>query len=74
MRAVWTYLDGEIDAERAAAIRAHLEVCAHCRDQYTFEGAFLRTLSRLLDEPVDTSALRARILQALREQGYAEPR
>ncbi len=38
-KAVWTYLDAEIDEERAARIRAHLATCAHCRDLYTFEGA-----------------------------------
>jgi anti-sigma factor (TIGR02949 family) len=70
--AVWTYLDGEITAERAAHIRAHLATCDHCRDMYTFEGAFLRTVSRLLDESDDVSALRSRIVDALRRDGYAE--
>jgi len=74
-KAVWTYLDGEIDAERAAYIRAHLETCAHCRDLYTFEGAFLRAVSRLLDEPVDdTASLRSRIISALADAGLTAPR
>ena len=74
-RAVWTYLDGEIDAERAGRIRAHLESCAHCRDLYTFEGAFLREVSRLLDEPMDGAApLRARIIRSLTDAGMLIPR
>ena len=70
--AVWTYLDGEMTAERASRIRDHLATCDHCRDMYTFEGAFLRTVSRLLDESDDVSALRSRILDALRRDGYEE--
>ena len=74
-KAVWTYLDGEIDAERAARIRAHLDTCDHCRDLYTFEGAFLRTVSQLFDEPVDdTASLRSRIIHALAAAGFATPR
>ena len=70
--AVWTYLDGEIGADRASYIRAHLAMCEHCRDLYTFEGAFLRTVARLLDESDDVSALRSRIVTALRGQGFGE--
>ena len=74
-KAVWAYLDAEIDAERAARIRAHLETCDHCRDLYTFEGAFLRTVSRLLDAPADdTAPLRSRILSALAAAGLAQSR
>jgi anti-sigma factor (TIGR02949 family) len=73
-RAVWTYLDGEIDADRARHIRAHLDTCDHCRDLYTFEGAFLRTVARLLDESEDVSALRSRVVDALRREGFADNR
>ena len=74
-KAVWTYLDGEIDAERSARIRAHLDTCDHCRDLYTFEGAFLRTVSRLFDETADdTTSLRSRIIHALADAGLAPPR
>lgn len=73
-RAVWAYLDEEIDAERAAQIRAHLDTCDHCRDLYTFEGAFLRTVAQLLEESEDVSALRSRIIAALQRQGFQEIR
>jgi anti-sigma factor (TIGR02949 family) len=70
--AVWTYLDGEMTPQRASRIRAHLETCDHCRDMYTFEGVFLQTVSRLLDESADVSALRSRIVEALRREGYED--
>lgn len=70
IRAVWDYLDGEIDAERKERIRRHLETCDHCRGQYTFEGAFLRAAGRLLDGDVDTTSLRARIERELLNHGF----
>jgi anti-sigma factor (TIGR02949 family) len=69
VRLLWDYLDGELDAERRARVRAHLAECSHCRDQYTFEGAFLHAVDRLIDEPIDTNALRSRVLKALEERG-----
>ena len=71
IRRVWDYLDDEIDADRKAEIQRHLELCDHCRDQYTFEGAFLRSVGRVLDDERDTRALRTRIELALMKHGFA---
>jgi len=71
IRSVWDYLDDEIDAERKERIRLHLELCDHCRDQYTFEGAFLRSMSRLLDDDIDhADSLRGRVEAALIAHGF----
>jgi predicted anti-sigma-YlaC factor YlaD len=70
---VWDYLDEEIDADRKERIRQHLELCDHCRDHYTFEGAFLRTVSRLLDDDADVDSLRRRIETALIKHGFDKP-
>ncbi len=72
IRSVWDYLDEEIDAVQKERIRRHLELCDHCRDQYTFEGAFLRSVSRLLDDDGDSHAesLRRRVEAALIEHGF----
>jgi len=49
--------------------------CAHCRDLYTFEGAFLRTVAELLDAPADdTGSLRSRIILALADAGLTPQR
>lgn len=74
IRSVWDYLDGEIDEDRKAQIQQHLALCDHCRDQYTFEGAFLRSVGRLLDDDTDLRALRERIERALVEHGYPKQR
>jgi len=73
IRSVWDYLDDEIDAERRERIRHHLELCDHCRDQYTFEGAFLRSVSRLLDGDAGDESLRERIEAALVKHGFDKP-
>lgn len=67
---VWDYLDDEIDAGRRDAIRRHLELCDHCRAQYTFEKAFLGSVRRLVDGDTPTATLRDRIEQTLTEHGY----
>ena len=72
IRAVWDYLDEEIDDGRRERIRKHLELCAHCRDQYTFEGAFLRSVGRLLEDDRGTESLRASIENALIKHGFGK--
>ncbi len=74
IRSVWDYLDDEIDVDRKAEIQRHLGLCDHCRDQYTFEGAFLRSVGRMLDDDRDTQALRARIELALMKHGFSRKR
>jgi mycothiol system anti-sigma-R factor len=73
VRAVWEYLDDEIDLQSKERIREHLEICDHCLGQYNFEGAFLRTVSRVLDEDGDLASLRARIERAMDETPFHRP-
>jgi mycothiol system anti-sigma-R factor len=35
------YLDRELSAEETAAVRAHLETCAVCAEEYAFEARVL---------------------------------
>ena len=70
VRVLWEYLDRELDDALHERVRQHLAECAHCREHYTFEGSLLRTVNHMIDEPMDTTALRSRILAALRDRGY----
>ena len=70
---VWDYLDDEIDASRKEQIRRHLEICDHCRDQYTFEGSFLRAVARILDQDTHAESLRRRVEAALVKHGFSRP-
>jgi anti-sigma factor (TIGR02949 family) len=69
---LWEYLDGELDDALRKRVREHLVLCDHCRDHFTFEGEFLRTVGNLIDEPIDTASLRTRILKSLELAGYGE--
>ena len=70
---VWDYLDDEIDANRKEQIRRHLETCDHCRDQYTFEGSFLRAVAHILDQDTHAESLRRRVEAALVKHGFSRP-
>jgi anti-sigma factor (TIGR02949 family) len=71
---LWDYLDSELDELRRERVRSHLAECDHCAGQFTFEGAFLRAIGTLIDEPLDTTALRRRIVNRLGEDGYDRAR
>jgi anti-sigma factor (TIGR02949 family) len=70
VQVLWEYLDRELDHALRERVRNHLEQCRHCRSQYTFEGHFLRTVGSVVEAPIETTALRERILEALRGRGY----
>jgi mycothiol system anti-sigma-R factor len=67
---LWEYLDEELDEQMRTRIREHLDHCEGCTDHFTYEGAFLRTVSRVIEEPLETGALRQRLVAALRDEGY----
>ena len=46
IRQLWEFLDGELPAGEADAIRVHLSKCAHCNPQYRFQLRFLNALVR----------------------------
>lgn len=67
---LWEYLDEELNDAMRARIREHLDHCRGCTDHFTYEGAFLRTVTRVIDEPLETGVLGQRILAALRDEGH----
>ncbi len=61
---LWEYLDGELPAGEADAIRLHLADCEHCNPQYRFQLRFLNALvrayaAREVPRPEFVSRLRA---------------
>lgn len=71
MRQLWDYLDGELSPEREEAIRAHLAMCQRCYPQYDFERGFLTSLAASRREHSRPQAVKARVLAALRAEGFA---
>jgi mycothiol system anti-sigma-R factor len=63
---LWEYLDGELVAEEAAAIRRHFDDCSscpsHCRCDRAFLLLVIRTLAAPCPAPAGLSdAIRARL-------------
>ena len=67
VRALWDFLDAELDDASAAEIDAHLRACEHCRSHADFEQRLVAELAALRRECSDPEALRARVEAALRE-------
>ena len=68
VRGLWLYLDGALPDTLQERVASHLAECAACRSHVDFAAAFLAAL-RTYGAPnvaVDSEALRARVLQALR--------
>lgn len=51
IRLLWDYLDAEVTAETAEAIRRHLEFCTGCRGLRDFDVSFLRAVRHLAVDP-----------------------
>ena len=71
VRSLWEYLDGELDDVLRDRIRQHLAECEHCHGQFTFESAFLHAVERLIEEPIETTSLRERVVEHLRAEGFS---
>ena len=71
------YLDRELSAAEMTLVHEHLEICAGCAREFTFEESVLRGVRaklRQIDVPEDLQARVLRLLQAERdEEGDADP-
>ncbi len=65
VRALWDYLDAELDDGTLADIETHLRACAPCRAHADFEQRLLEEIARLRREHTDIEALKQRIEAAL---------
>jgi anti-sigma factor (TIGR02949 family) len=71
MHRLWEYLDGELSPDRMTAMRRHLELCRNCHPHEAYERAFLDAVSRARREHPDLPGLRGRVLERLRDAGFA---
>jgi anti-sigma factor (TIGR02949 family) len=69
------YLDRELNPEQMQLVREHLEVCAVCAAEYTFEASVLKQVrSKLqrIDLPADLLAKISRALKQVEGEAAAE--
>jgi len=74
---LYEYMDGELDSDEAERVSAHLESCAHCKNQIATLSAFsikFRERVRQTTDSVDFTALEKTVLnKALRERYSRKP-
>jgi mycothiol system anti-sigma-R factor len=66
---LWEYIDGALDAERAAVIRGHLHACTSCRERHDGARTLLLRIGRAHVRERAPDTLRERIDALLRERG-----
>ena len=59
------YLDRELSAEEMTLVHEHLDICAGCAREFTFEASVLRGVREKLRQIDLPDSLQARILAAL---------
>jgi anti-sigma factor (TIGR02949 family) len=62
------YLDRELDADEMTHVRQHLEICAGCAREFTFEESLLHGVRRKLQQIDVPKDLQSRVLSLLKEQ------
>jgi mycothiol system anti-sigma-R factor len=67
---LYTFLDGELTADRRDTIQRHLEECSPCFEAFGFEAELKAVISRKCRDEVPDS-LRHRVAEALRAEGLA---
>ena len=70
VRRLWDYLDGELDAARTAEVETHLAVCRLCQPHFAFARSLVAAIEAAERAGGPPDALRARVLAALRAEGY----
>lgn len=66
------YLDRELDADEMRMIREHLETCAVCASEYSFEQSVLRNVREKLRRIQAPPDLMSKISRMIAEKGGPE--
>ena len=66
VRALWDYLDRQLDEPQMAAIDAHLAECANCRAHSDFEQRLINEIRAVRGQNDDAAELRTRVLDTIR--------
>lgn len=70
VRALWEYLDGEVDAGRLGDLEHHLASCDHCRAHSEFERRLLDEIAGIRRQISSPARVRSRVMAALRTAGF----
>ena len=71
-RALYDYLDGRLRPATMEVVREHLATCRTCASHFDFARRVIELVPAALPLEDTSPALRARIVVALRSEGYRE--
>ncbi|MDH5233526.1 MAG: zf-HC2 domain-containing protein [Gemmatimonadota bacterium] len=74
VRELWDFLDEELSGERIALIEAHVALCERCGPHVVFGRAFKAAVRTARDVAMAPAHLGPRVREALRAQGFSDPR
>lgn len=63
---VYLYLDGELCEMDCAQIKAHIDACSHCLEQYDVEAQVKTLVNRCCGGEQATDGLKAQVLDKLK--------
>ena len=70
---LYVFLDTELSESEVAAVRAHLNGCDDCDDNFVFEERFLEQLRECFTSDVAPAELRRRVIEKLRGESAPPP-
>ena len=71
IRKLWDYLDEELDDQRMAEVRRHLDECSSCLPHAEFSEKFLAALNKVRARHVMPPEARAQLMAALASAGFS---
>ena len=71
-RALYDYLDGRLKPTSMQVVHDHLETCRTCASHFDFSRRVLALVPASMPLPEASPALRARIVESLKVEGYRE--
>lgn len=73
-KALYDFLDGHMPSDGMEAVQRHVDTCRGCAEHFVFSQRVLSLLPGSLPLTEAPHALRARILDSLRAEGYGGDR
>lgn len=70
VRALWEYLDGEVDPGRLGELEHHLASCDYCRAHSEFERRLVDEIAGIRRQTSSPPRVRSRVMAALRTAGF----
>lgn len=71
VRHLWDLLDDQLTVEQAERLRAHIGDCEICHRYHLYQESFLEALASYRSRFGAPSRVKARVLESLREVGFA---